>query len=129
MQQKGLSSFRSSLDFEVILNKVSIRQPRVAIPNLNHRAVLSVASNVPLQPRQQPFANVTGLFSDLPPSHHTQERSPLHRGLNFVSVRLLLSTTSILGSTMCGSHFWLEGKQVASGIEVLSGPFNFHELP
>ena len=30
---------------------------------------------------------------------------------------------------MCGSNFWLEGKHVAPGVEVLSGPINFHDLP
>ena len=53
----------------------------------------------------------------------------MHRGLNLVSVCLLLTTTSILGSTMCGSNFWLECKHVAPGIDVLSGPINFHDLP
>ena len=53
----------------------------------------------------------------------------MYRGLNLVSVCLLLTTTSILGSAVCGSCFWLESKQAAPGTEVLSGPIDFHDLP
>ena len=75
------------------------------------------------------FANVTCLFSGLSPLHLTQEHFALRHSLSLTPVCLLLTTTSSLGSTMCGSNFWLEGKTVAPGIEVLSGPIIFHELP
>ena len=106
-----------------LYNPMSIRQPPSSIST--SRKVPSVASDVPPQPQQQPTANVTCLVVYL----HRITRSPLHRGLNLVSVCLLLTTTSILASTMRDSNFWLEGKQVASGTEVLSGSINFHDLP
>ena len=95
--------------------------PVLAFPNLDHRTVPSAASDVSPHPQQQPSANVTCLFSGLSPSHQA------HRNVRLCIVVLilflfclLLTTTSTLGSTMCGSNFWLEGKQVASGIEVLT---------
>ena len=59
---------------------------------------------------------------------HTITRSPrisIHKGLNFITVCLIL-TTSLIGTSLLNQQFWIEGNTLAPGVNVLNGPTYLH---
>ena len=51
----------------------------------------------------------------------------LHRGLNFVSVCVTLST-AFMGYQIVRQPLWIEGKDIQQGFKVFSGPFDLSQI-
>ena len=65
-------------------------------------------------------AGVTCLLTGAPLPGYSPGPSKLSRGLNFVSVYLTLGTSLL---SLSHSDLWVRGREIESGVRVLSGPF------
>ena len=76
----------------------------------------------------QTAASVTCLLTGLPMPTQLYCRIPLHKGLNFVTVCLLL-TTALVDSNLFHSSLYLQGNQLTEDLQVLSGPTSLSSIP
>ena len=79
------------------------------------------------QPCRSSTANVTCLLTALPQPGTTDEHISLTRGLNLVTVCIVVAA-SLIGSPLLAGPLWLEGSQFSPGLQSLSGPIALHSL-
>ena len=79
------------------------------------------------QPCRSSTANVTCLLTALPQPGKTDEHISLTRGLNLVTVCIVVAA-SLIGSPLLAGPLWLEGSQFSPGLQSLSGPIDLHSL-
>ena len=70
-------------------------------------------------------SNITCLVTGSPSPSHMRKRPTLQRGLNFITVCLLL-TSSMTGYSFTGNDLWLQGETLLPDIKVLSGPVSLN---
>ena len=75
-------------------------------------------------PNARPIAQITCLLTGLFSPHQEHRRIAIHKGLTFIIVCLVLSSSS-MGTSSLSSDFWIHGNEIAPGVQVLSGPTNF----
>ena len=69
-------------------------------------------------------AQVTCLLTGLPSSFQEHRRIAIYKGLTFVTVCLVLSS-SLMGTSILSSDFWIHRNEIAPEVQVLNGPTNF----
>ena len=74
------------------------------------------------------FFPPTCLLTHMPPPTQPNECITLHRGFNVVSFCLLLAS-SLVGSSLLTAPMWLEGQEICSGVQVVSGPKDLATVP
>ena len=75
-----------------------------------------------------PGVNVTCILTGMPTPLQDHHRISVHKGLNFITVCLIL-TTSLIGTSLVNQKFWIEGNTLAPGVNVLNGPTYLHNAP
>ena len=75
-----------------------------------------------------PGVNVTCILTGMPTPLQDHRRISIHKGLNFITVCLIL-TTSLIGTSLLNQQFWIEGNTLAPGVNVLNGPTYLHNAP
>ena len=79
------------------------------------------------QPCRSSTANVTCLLTAMPSHDAPAEHVSLTRGLNFVTVCIVIAA-SLVGSPLLSGPLWLEGTQFSPGLQTLSGPIDLQSL-
>ena len=72
-----------------------------------------------------PGVNVTYILTGMPTPLQDHRRISVHKGLNFITVCLIL-TTSLIGTSLLNQQFWIEGNTLAPGVHVSNGPTYLH---
>ena len=72
-------------------------------------------------------ANVTCLVTAMPKSGGTAEYISLSRGLNIITVCLVVAA-SVVGTSLLSGPLWLEGSQFSPGLQTLSGPIDLRSM-
>ena len=75
----------------------------------------------------KPHVSITCLLTGAPPLGVHKHSQSLHRGLNFVTVCVTLSTAFMVNQAV-RQPLWIEGKDIQQGIKVLSGPFDLTQI-
>ena len=75
-----------------------------------------------------PGVNVTCILTGMPTPLQDYRRISIHKGLNFITVCLIL-TTSLIGTSLLNQQFWIEGNTLAPGVNVLNGPAYLSNAP
>ena len=100
---------------------ITFRHPQLntTINSQSGNPAQAFPSLIPNQ-NSQTAAPVTCLLTGLPTPTQLYRRIPLRKGLNFVTVCLLL-TTALVGSNLFHSSLYLQGNQLTEDLQVLSG--------
>ena len=102
--------------------------PLDAFPPLKNQTSSSASPGLSTSPPQSPScANITCLLTAMPSPAHPSSHIRLHCGFNLFTLCLVM-TASLVGSTLFSSPQWLEGKEIAPGLQVISGPFDMNAI-
>ena len=92
----------------------------------------SLASPAPISsqnvnPAGSATATVTCLLTGMPSPVSRQKHITLHRGINLITVCLILSTPFLQSPQP--NNYWLQGNKLVPGVHTLSGPIDLQQLP